>query len=86
VTIGSATRLGKTNCHAIIQAEVPNCFGWFPEEEIYIPPVADASEITARPDMRKNIQKPEIKEIKRGPLKKSKSAKPFAAMLRFNII
>jgi hypothetical protein len=83
VTIGSSTRQGKTNCHVIIQAEVPSCFGWAPEEDIYVPPVADPSEITARPNVRKKMQNPEIKEIKRGPLKKSKSAKPFAAMLRF---
>jgi hypothetical protein len=83
VTIGSSTKLGKTNSHVIIQAEVPSCFGWSPEEDVYVPPVSDPSEIIARPNVRKKVQKLEIKEIKRGPLKKSKSAKPFAAMLRF---
>jgi hypothetical protein len=68
VTIGSSTGQGKTNCHVIIQAEVPSCFGWAPEEDVYVPPVADPSEITARPNVRKKMQNPEVKEIKRGPL------------------
>ncbi len=82
MAIGSSTKQGKTNSHVIIQAEVPSCFGWVPEEDVYVPPVSDPSEIIARPNVRKKVQRIEIKEIKRGPLNKSKSAKPFAAMLR----
>jgi hypothetical protein len=52
-------------------------------ETIDAPPVADPSEIAARPNVRKKVRNLEVKEIRRGPLKKSKSAKPFAAMLRY---
>ena len=83
MTIGSSTKQGKTNSHVIIQAEAPSCFGWAPEEDVYVPPVADPSEIAARPNVRQKVRNLEVKEIKRGPLKKSKSAKPFAAMLRY---
>jgi hypothetical protein len=83
VTIGSSRRQEKTSSHMIIQAEIPSCFGWFPEEEIYVRPVADPFEIAARPNMRKRAQKVEIKEIKQGMLCKSKSVHTFAGMLRF---
>jgi hypothetical protein len=57
--------------------------GWTPEEEIYTPPVADPSEITARPNVRKAVQSLEIKEIKKGKLCKTTSAKGFSATFRF---
>jgi hypothetical protein len=83
VTIGSSKKQDKTSCHVIVEANVPSCLGWTPEEEIYTPPVADPSEITVRPNVRKAVQSLEMKEIKKGTLSKTNSAKGFSATFRF---
>jgi hypothetical protein len=82
VSIGSGKKQEKTNSHIIIQAEVPSCFGWFPAEDIYVPPPVELFEIAARPNMRKKAQKVEIKQIKMGVLAKTKSVKTLAGIFR----
>jgi hypothetical protein len=66
----------------IVQAEVPSCDGWVPEEDVYVPPSVDSFEIAARPNMRKKSQKAEIKEIKRGLLSKTKSLNTISGFFR----
>jgi hypothetical protein len=78
--IGSCDKRG---CHVIVQADVPSCDGWFPAEDIYVPPVADPSEITARPNVRKTVQNADVVEIKRGLMSKSSSASYLTSVLRF---
>jgi hypothetical protein len=82
VSIGSGKRLNKSSCHMIVQAEVPSCDGWVPEEDVYVPPSVDSFEIAARPNMRKKSQKAEIKEIKRGLLSKTKSLNTISGFFR----
>ena len=48
-----------------------------------MPPVADPSEITARPNVRKTVQNADVVEIKRGLMSKSSSASYLTSVLRF---
>ena len=47
-----------------------------------MPPVVDASEITARPNVKKSVDNAEVVELKRGWLFKSNSAHYLTSVLR----